>query len=129
MIVLMVAFSYFALSNVMLTGANGVYNHLNKLYMALLMGDIMILIDGIIMLNAIEIIISLIVAIILILMIRQQTFISDREFLKGMIEHHDMAILMAGEISKKTNSKKISDLAKNIISSQQGEINEMKSWL
>jgi len=129
MALLMVLFTYIILSNVMLTGYNGIYNHLNKIYMALLMGITMILIDGIIMKNIPMILISLLIGIVLIILIRRQILIDDNEFLKSMIEHHDMALLMATEIKKKTKNNNIRQLADLILKTQQNEINIMKSWL
>jgi len=114
------------MSNVMLTGRNGAYNHLNKFYMAFLMFLIML------MLMAIDLkmfIILLIVVVILIKVIRKQYFINDNEFIKGMIEHHDMALLMAGKIKEKTKNKKIYTLANSIIINQQKEIEIMKTLL
>ena len=54
---------------------------------------------------------------------------ADVNFLKGMIVHHDQAVLMSRLAEDRTNNKTIVDLAKRIESSQIDEINFMQSWL
>ena len=54
---------------------------------------------------------------------------ADVEFLKGMIVHHEQAILMSNMAAERTNNKTIIDLAKRIDVSQEDEINFMESWL
>lgn len=52
----------------------------------------------------------------------------DKAFIAQMITHHQGAILMAGEAKQKAQHQEIKDLANNIISAQQKEIDEMKTW-
>ena len=58
---------------------------------------------------------------------RNQVAIYDKEYLKGMIEHHSMALLTSEEILKKTDNYDVAKLAKNIIQTQQDEIREMET--
>ena len=67
--------------------------------------------------------------IIMIYAVRTQLLISDTQFLKGMIPHHSMAILMSKNILYKTKNSKIKQLAKNIIDSQNKEIILMEKLL
>ena len=60
---------------------------------------------------------------------RYQIKIDDKQFLKGMIEHHSMALLMSDEIKKKSNDNDVITLANNIIKSQNKEIELMKKML
>lgn len=134
MIILMIVFSYLLTSNnVMLTFRNGVYNHLNKAYMALLMGVVMALIFYILLLFQGHfskwLVITTILVIILVILIRQQTRVNDEQFLKGMIEHHDMALLMSDRIKEKTNKNNIYRFADWIIERQQEEIDYIKYLL
>ena len=137
MIILMVVASYFVMNNVMLTFKNGLYNHLNKGYMALLMGALMGIIHYLIMIchghytskEIYGLIIWIIISLVIIILIRKQFLIEDNEFLKGMIEHHDMALLMSEKIKQKTKNKQIQQLTDNIILTQQQEINFMKYLL
>jgi uncharacterized protein (DUF305 family) len=70
---------------------------------------------------------SSVLFIILILFIRKQTAIDDKEFLKSMIPHHAAAILMCEQ--SHINDPEIETLRKTIISSQQSEIDFMKAKL
>ena len=55
--------------------------------------------------------------------------VNDKEYLKGMIEHHSMALHTSDEILKKTDNYHIAKLAKNIIQKQQDELREMNDLL
>lgn len=59
--------------------------------------------------------------------IRTQIFVSERQFLLGMIPHHSMAVHMSKQLQKKPNS--ISSLLNAIIASQEREIQFMKQKL
>lgn len=52
----------------------------------------------------------------------------DKEFIEQMIPHHQMAIMMANMLASGTDRPEMLQLAKNIISSQSKEIQEMQSW-
>lgn len=52
----------------------------------------------------------------------------DLQFLDTMIAHHQGAVEMAKMIDTKTNRLELKTLAKNITTSQEKEIKEMKSW-
>ena len=64
---------------------------------------------------------------IVIYLIQNQTFVTDAQFMKGMIPHHSMALKMAEEIKRKSKDKNVITLADNIIQSQQKEIAYMES--
>lgn len=59
--------------------------------------------------------------------IRTQAFVSETEFLKGMIPHHSMAVLMSKRMQEKPN--RISSLLSSILTSQEKEITYMKQVL
>ena len=59
--------------------------------------------------------------------IRQQTAISDRQFLRSMIPHHSGAILMCNEASLQDH--RILELCKTIVAGQQQEIDQMRAIL
>lgn len=52
----------------------------------------------------------------------------DKAFIEGMIAHHDGAIQMAQLALENAKRQEIKDMAKNIISAQTAEINQMKIW-
>jgi hypothetical protein len=119
----------------MVNAFNNVFNNFNQVYMAALMTASMILIELPLMssmyksrrLNAFIIAVGVAVLIGSFLLIRQQSLISDRQFLLSMIPHHGGAILMCEKAS--IQDQKIQELCKNIISGQQAEIDQMKRKL
>ena len=52
----------------------------------------------------------------------------DEAFIDAMIPHHQSAIEMAQVALENSDNPKIKDLAQNIISAQQREIEQMKQW-
>lgn len=109
--------------------------NVNQFYMAGLMTLPMIIIELLLMgsmymnkkLNMVIIAISSVALIGFFLLIRQQGFVSDRQFLRSMIPHHASAILMC----EKSNLQdpEIKALCQSIISGQQDEIDQMKTKL
>lgn len=127
--------SMYILMYIMVNTFANVYSNLNQLYMAGVMTIPMIFIELFLMrsmydnkrLNALIGITSLALFSILILFIRNQTAISDKEFLKSMIPHHAAALLMCEKAS--LHDPEIKNLCKSISSSQQSEIDFMKAKL
>src|SRR6266498_3103719 len=119
----------------MVNAFSNVYNNFNQFYMAALMTSSMVLIELPMMMSMYKskkLSMVIIAAGILVLVgswfaIRQQTAIGDRQFLRSMIPHHASAILMCKESS--IQDQEIKDLCRNIIASQQGEIDQMKRIL
>ncbi|BFM39923.1 DUF305 domain-containing protein [Synechocystis sp. LKSZ1] len=52
----------------------------------------------------------------------------DREFIRQMIPHHQMAVMMASNLKTNTNRPEMNKLADDIIRSQSAEIKQMKQW-
>lgn len=52
----------------------------------------------------------------------------DREFIRQMIPHHQMAVMMASNLKTNTNRPEMEKLADAIIRSQSAEIKQMKQW-
>lgn len=112
-----------------------VFNNFNQVYMAALMTSSMVLIELPLMmgmykskkLNAIIIAVGFAVLVGSFLLIRKQSAISDRQFLRSMIPHHAGAILMCGEAS--IADREIQELCRNIVAGQQAEIDQMKAKL
>ena len=63
------------------------------------------------------------------LLLRRQTFVDDKQWVRRMISHHCTALTTSQKISKKTRNSKIKKLAKEIIDTQEKEIELMKSML
>ncbi len=68
-------------------------------------------------------------AIISILMLRNQFLVSDDDWLKRMISHHSTALTTSHKIVRRTKNKMIKKLANEIIETQEREIKLMKSLL
>ena len=64
-----------------------------------------------------------------LLLLRNQLFVNDKEWLKRMISHHSTALTTSHKIYKKTNNSKLKDLSRNIIDTQEKEIQLMKSMV
>jgi len=129
--------SYFIMSPVMIYSFQHIYNHLNKVYMSLLMSSFMGLVELWVMGSHIVneknakfyYVFFCVIIIFSIIAIRQQLLIGDRQFLASMIEHHSAALLMAEKIVEKTDDPRLNQLANNIIQSQSHEIDLMSHWL
>lgn len=52
----------------------------------------------------------------------------DRAFIQAMIDHHQGAIDMARSAGSNAKHQELKDLAGQIISSQQAEIEQMRAW-
>ncbi len=52
----------------------------------------------------------------------------DKVFIEEMIPHHQLAIMMANMLQSGTNRPEMQQLAKNIISSQSKDIQQMQAW-
>lgn len=53
----------------------------------------------------------------------------DKDFVKQMIPHHEMAIMMAQTMLRTSSRNEMKTLAQNIIDSQTMEVEQMRSWL
>jgi hypothetical protein len=112
-----------------------VYPSFNQFYMAGLMTAPMVIIELIVMrsmymnmqFNIIIGAVSVLALIGFFLLIRYQTAIGDKQFLKSMIPHHAGAILMCGQAS--IQDPDIKELCTAIIEGQQSEIDLMKAKL
>jgi len=135
---IMTALSFLAmyfLMYAMVNALDNVYMNFNQVYMAGLMIAPMVIIELAVMramyhdrrLNVVIAGAAVVVAALCFLFIRRQTGIGDRQFLRSMIPHHASAILMCDEAS--INDTDIKRLCRNIRSSQQAEIDQMKAML
>lgn len=63
------------------------------------------------------------------ILLRQQLFVDDKQLLRRMISHHSTALTTSHKIYNKTSNPKLKKLAKEIIDTQENEIQLMKSVL
>lgn len=112
-----------------------VFPNVNQFYMAGLMAMPMIIIEIVLMrhiymnrkLNLAIVSIGSVALITFYILIRHQTGVSDRQFLRSMIPHHSGAILMCEKAN--IQDPEIKKLCEEIIASQQREIEQMKTKL
>lgn len=64
-----------------------------------------------------------------IFLLRDQLLVDDKQWLRRMISHHSTALTTSHNIYNKTNNPKVKTLAKDIIVTQEHEIDLMKSML
>lgn len=127
--------SMYVLMYAMVDGMANVYANFNQVYMAALMTAPMIIFELILMramyrnakLNTLILLLSVLLLLGSFLMIRDQTAISDRQFIRSMIPHHAGALLMCDEAP--ISDPELVELCKSIKESQQREIDQMKAIL
>lgn len=103
------------------------YFSLNDLYMIGLMTSWMFVFMGLFSLNFVRFFWGALFAVIFFALIRTQAFVTEIQYLRGMIPHHSMAVMMSKRLEKKPNS--IQHLLDQIIQGQEKEIVIMKHFL
>lgn len=135
---LMVALSFIAmyiLMYAMVNAFDNVFMNWNQVYMAGLMAAPMGVIELLLMgrmypnrkLNAMLMAACVVAGIVFWSLIRQQTAIADRQFLRSMIPHHAGAILMCEQAA--LERPEVRALCEQILRSQREEIAQMKGLL
>ena len=127
--------SMYILMYAMVNSFDNVFNSVNQVYMAGLMTAPMVIIEIFLMgsmypqkeFNATIAIVAAVIGGIFFFMVRQQTLVTDRQFLRSMISHHAGAILMCEHAA--LESAEVKGLCKSIIGSQNTEISRMKALL
>jgi hypothetical protein len=126
---------YFVMSPIMTNKIENITNSLGKVYLSTLMGLFMILLEiamhdhqyDVFSIKNYAFVGGLIL--VVIYLYRTQKYITDKQYLEEMIEHHSMALLTSNRILEKTNDYNVSKLAKNIVQTQMDEIQRMKDML
>jgi len=119
---------YLLMSSIMVNNIGNVTNSLGKIYMSIIMGLYMVVLEIIMHDHQYEVfstkyyVLFGVLLVIFIVLYRTQQFINDKQYLEGMIEHHSMAILTSNKILEKTDNYNVAKLAKEIIQKQQDEI-------
>jgi cytochrome bd-type quinol oxidase subunit 2 len=120
---------------VMIDRLDSFYNNLNMFYMTLMMVAPMVVLMIVAMAHMFKskaanmtlLALALVAFVGSFALIRTQTTIGDRAFLRSMIPHHSGAILMCEQAS--LSDPEIVRLCGNIIRSQREEIDQMKAIL
>ena len=127
MIICMVLAGYASTMNNWIDRIDDFRFSLNDLYMVGLMTGWMFFFMGLFTFRLWKCFGGLLAVTIFFALIRTQLFISETEYLKGMIPHHSMAIMMSNRLAKKQND--IQHLLGQIIQTQRKEIIMFKSYL
>lgn len=130
--------SFFLMYGIMflnVDSAEHIYLSTSRFYMAFLMVASMAVVMMLLMggmyqnkkWNSLIVAAGVVVFITVVFLLRNQTFISDRQYMKAMIPHHSSAILNSKNAEIK--DAEVKKLAEQIIASQKKEISEMKASL
>lgn len=98
---------------------------INDIYMTLLMTGWMFLFMGLYYRDYPIIMIGFLLVAFNVWSIRTQFLLDEKQYILGMIPHHSMAILMSKKLMAQ-NKTNIDEFAKNIIKTQEKEIEFMK---
>lgn len=126
---------YYAMSFFMVDDAKNIKNNLGKFYISGIMGLLMGILEVVMNdLSMMKISLKYYVPLFLILgcfilAYKKQFYILEADYLRGMIEHHSMAIFTSREILNKTSDYDVAKIAKNIIETQNDEILRMNKIL
>ncbi len=104
--------------------------NINDFYMSLMMVGLMFIFMALYYKSVKLFIFGTIVSIFTFILLRNQIFVNEYNYITSMIPHHSMAIMMSKKLLNKINvpiSEDIELLAKNIIDSQEKEIEIMKN--
>jgi hypothetical protein len=130
---------YYFMSSIMSDSFSNITNSVGKLYLALIMGIAMVILEMLMMqqwdlMPGVLIVLFFLLSIVVYLY-KNQSFIDEHQYLSEMIEHHSMALLTSRKLLEKANSGKqvvrneVINLANNIVVAQEAEINQMKRLL
>ena len=126
--------SYFIMSNIMIDRFDHINHNLNKMYMGLFMASLMGLTELWVMGRSMSSFLTynmifVVIVLVSVYAIREQTMISDNQYLRSMIEHHSSALLMSKKVLPKSRSREVMKMANEMIDSQSQEIDRMSHLL
>lgn len=122
--IIMVVSGLLSSMNVWVDSIEHIRISLNDIYMAGLMTGWMFLFMGLIYRQFIGILLGLPFIILSFLAIRTQAFVSQEQFIRGMIPHHSMAIHMSKRLLQKPTT--LQGFLQGIITAQSKEITFMR---
>jgi hypothetical protein len=128
MLVTMVLSGFLSTMNVFADKCSDIYLSLNDLYMSMLMSGWMMLFMGFVQADMHYVSVGLVLVVAGFVAIRTQFLIGEKQYLKGMIPHHSMAVFMSKKLQEK-GANNIGGLLETIIASQNSEIDYMKAKL
>lgn len=127
MFFIMILSGFLSTMNIWANRLDDVRISLNDIYMVFLMTGWMFFFMGFYYKNINVIVFGAILVSFNLYAIRTQLFITQEQYLLGMIPHHSMAVLMSERLKEKSNN--INSYLNKIITNQTEEIAYMKSLL
>jgi hypothetical protein len=126
---------YFLMPPVMVSETTYITNNIGKVYMAVIMGLFMVVLEimmhdhqyNVFSWNLYAGFITMLA--LFVYLYRKQVAVDDKQYLEGMIEHHSMGIFTSEEILKKTDNYDVAKIAKNIIQTQNDELRAMRQLI
>jgi hypothetical protein len=126
---------YFLMPPVMVSETTYITNNIGKVYMAVIMGLFMVVLEimmhdhqyNVFSWNLYAGFITMLA--LFVYLYRKQVAVDDKQYLEGMIEHHSMGIFTSEEILKKTDNYEVAKIAKNIIQTQNDELRAMRGLI
>jgi len=127
MIFIMILSGFLATMNMWAYKWSDVRISANDIYMVFLMIGWMYLFMGLYYGVKQHVLLGAVLVVLFFIAIRKQLFVSSNQFVKGMIPHHSMAILMSKRLLEKGNTdSKLEKIAHDIINNQENEIKLFK---
>jgi hypothetical protein len=100
---------------------------LNDFYMAFLMTGWMFLLEGAWMFHGSFMVGGAILILLSFICIRTQAFVDVQQYVRGMIPHHSMAVLMSKKLIQKYGESVLGTLPRQIVKNQESEIVYLKN--
>lgn len=126
---------FFNSMNILAYNIKDIYISNTLLYSSLYMASTMIWAHELVhylsmgVINYIVLFIGLFMSIFFSVIMRQQLYVDEKQWMKRMIGHHSTALTTTNQLIKKNISPEVFNFAKNIVSTQENEINKMKIYL
>jgi uncharacterized membrane protein len=128
--------NYFIMSSVTTNDVANITNNLSKIYISLVMAFIMGILEVLMHdMHSQTVSVKYYIPLLLffgvsIWLYRRQIAVNETNYLKEMIEHHDMALFTSKNLLEKPNiSLKVREFAKKIVNTQTKEIDEMNQFI
>jgi hypothetical protein len=122
---------YFIMSYIMTNKLENISNSMGKVYMCIIMGLLMVLVDILRNPMAHTHLFAAVcgLTLLFIYLYRIQFGIDEKNYIREMVEHHSMALLTSKNILEKTKNPAVINLATKIVINQEQEIADMRYLL
>lgn len=116
----------YATHTIVLKNTSNMNHNINKVYNSALVVSIMLSVANIVY-SSHNVLLYILISIIIMLLIKDQVFIDDDQYLSSMIENHQQGIEYSERIKEKTGNPAVKIIADKIITGNTEEILQMKN--